>query len=142
MGTQLHEALAKRRTGSFRKLAQDLGFPSAFAGTLSDIWNGREKHVSEATCNRVRVALGLAPIVTKRVPVCPLCGEVHQDTTFHCRPSAIRARILRKNITVAVLMQERLASARTSEGMSWDDFFDFLLDCREHLYAEEGIPMK
>lgn len=83
------ETLQNRRHGSLRKLAADLGFPTSFAGTLSDILRARDNHVSRETENRVRHALGL-PALPRRVevPACPTCGEVHVAGDCHGKPVA------------------------------------------------------
>ncbi len=63
------------RLGSQRKASAYLG---ESPGVVSDIVRGRGKHVSLATENRVRAALGLPAILPRvEVEVCPDCGGVH-----------------------------------------------------------------
>ena len=78
MDASTFETLQRRRNGSLRKLARELGFSPSFAGALSDMLRGRYDHVSRETENRVRQALGL-PVLPKLVKVsaCPSCGSVH-----------------------------------------------------------------
>ena len=56
---EIVESLLKRRSGSLRSLAVELGFPANFAPTLSDMLNvERHGHVSVETWSKVSVALG------------------------------------------------------------------------------------
>ena len=60
---------------SLRKLAQVLQVPHS---VLADILANRHGHVSLAAENRVRVALGLAPLSAPvLIPPCPDCGSAH-----------------------------------------------------------------
>ena len=79
-----------REAGGLRKAAKRLGVS---AGALSDIVHGRGDHVGVAGENRVRVALGLAPLVFHTVPACPDCGKVH---TGRCHGGEIVVRSLHR----------------------------------------------
>ncbi len=67
-----------------------LGVPQPL---LSDVLRGRADHVSAAQENKLRIALGLAPVALYEVPACPDCGAVH---TGRCHGRAVEVRPVRK----------------------------------------------
>jgi len=138
------QALRRRRNTSLRKLAQELGFPSSFAATLSDVLRERHGNVSLKTENRLRVALGLEPIGTYEVPACPDCGAVH---TGRCNGKGPNGQVIvidpqtervvrrrpqkrhrrRASISIPAELWNRLNQARKAAGKSWEEFLEGIL---------------
>lgn len=75
---------------SQRKAAEMLGVPQPL---LSDVLRGRADHVSAAQENKLRIALGLAPVARIEVDPCPDCGSVH---TGRCNGRAVEVRPVRR----------------------------------------------
>lgn len=86
------------RLGTQRKASSYLGEST---GVISDIVLGKSNHVSYVTEQRVRAALGLAP-VPRRVEVecCPDCGAVH---TGRCHGRAVRVQAVRVRVVSRVV---------------------------------------
>jgi hypothetical protein len=85
-----------REHGSFRKAADALDDGSVTFGTLSNIQNafdgdGDLAHgISVILENRVRLALGLAPIGAETIESCPSCGEFHSLDDCLNEPGVLR----------------------------------------------------
>ena len=75
---------------SQRAAANALGVTQSM---LSDVLRGRADHISATQENRLRIALGLAPIARIEVEPCPDCGAVH---TGRCHGRAVEVRPVRK----------------------------------------------
>ena len=75
---------------SQRAAAKALGVPQPL---LSDVLRGRGDHVSAAQENRLRIALGLAPVARIEVDPCPDCGGCH---TGRCRNKPVAVCPVRK----------------------------------------------
>ncbi len=76
-------ALLQAKNGSLRQLAYELGYPPAYAATLSKIMLNKAGQVSQETENELRHRLGLPAIGTVAVPVCPTCGAAHVAGDCH-----------------------------------------------------------
>jgi len=107
------EILSKRRSGTLKELAHDLGLPENMTATLSDILKARADHVSVSLENRVRVALGLAPKPkVYQLPECPSCGGAPHTGDCHGK----------KIVQVVVLAPgERVRSPRKPPA-KWADY--------------------
>jgi len=91
---EIVKTLTAAHTGSLRQLAESIGYPASFAGTLSDILRGRDEHVARETYRGLAVRLGLPPLPeVKPTEVCPTCWAagkrtVHAAGDCHGRPVA------------------------------------------------------
>lgn len=72
-----------------RAAANALGITQA---ALSDVLRGRGDHIGAAQENKLRIALGLAPVARIEVEPCPDCGSVH---TGRCNGRAVEVRPVR-----------------------------------------------
>lgn len=89
--TAVYVRQAVEEAGSLRKAARRLGVSPA---ALGDIVRERQGHVSRSTENRVRAALGLAPVPARvEVDACPDCGGVHVG---RCHGRAVEVRPVRR----------------------------------------------
>lgn len=84
-----------RKGRTLRQLAEALGYPASFAGTLSDILRPAPPgHVSRETFRGLSVRLGMPPLPeTEPTAVCPSClalgkREVHAAGDCHGLPVA------------------------------------------------------
>lgn len=100
---------AIKSAGGLRKAAAHL---KVSAGTLSDIVNSRHEHVSLRTENRVRAALGLAPVPARvEVDACPDCGGVHVG---RCHGRAVEVRPARRPKPVTRIADMSIAQLRAT----------------------------
>lgn len=84
-------SIAYKKSGSYRRTAAALHVPYTL---IRDIVKGKHAHVSRASENRVRVALGLSDLPSRvEVDPCPDCGSVH---TGRCHGRAVAVLPVRR----------------------------------------------
>ena len=123
---------------SGRKLAKVLQVPHS---VLSDILAGRNGHVSLQAENRVRVALGLAPLPTPvSVDPCPDCGDIHVGrchgndgpvVVLAATERVVKAGRGRKRRLVRPVATEAQNSRRLALGAGWREIINAGLDALE-----------
>lgn len=107
--TAVYVRQAVEEAGSLRKAARRLGVSPA---ALGDIVRERQGHVSRSTENRVRAALGLAPVPARvEVDACPDCGGVHVG---RCHGRAVEVRPARRPKPVTRIADMSIAQLRAT----------------------------